>query len=253
MPIRYLCIDDEPLARQGVKLALEPYKDFQLVAEFASAEEALESNLSDIDVVFLDIEMPRKNGFSILEEWQGHLPLIVFVTAYEHYAVKAFEQQAHDYILKPFDESRFTHVIRRIQVQLSQASQAVNTESLLKTVETLKKQIIKQSKNISVKTDEGYFRINVRDIIYMESVGNLVCIHLKDRQLITRQTLKYYIVELSEFDFFQVHKSFQVNAKHVEQVKKLRFGDYELTLSNRDKIRLSRRYKSSLYRLTEQD
>ncbi len=250
MLIRCLCIDDEPHARQGIKLALAPYKDFQLIGQFGSAEEVLESDLSDIDIIFLDIAMPRKNGFAMLEEWQGPLPLIVFVTAYNQYAIKAFEQQALDYILKPIDENRFATVIDRARIALIQKNQSAHSGVMLKTIETLQQQITKTSKSISVKTDEGYFRIKVGQIIYIESVGDHVCIHLQDRQLITRQTLKYYCAELSEFGFYQVHKSYLANAQHIKQAIKLRFSDYQLILSNDKHIRLSRRYNSALNMLT---
>lgn len=249
MTIRCICVDDEPHARQGIKLALAPYEDFQLVAEFASVEDVLNSDLSHIDIMFIDIEMPRKNGFSILNEWQGVLPLIVFITAYEQYAVKAFEQQALDYVLKPIDEDRFASVIDRARTQLTQKSKAANSELLLETIKDLQQKAVKETKNISVKTDEGYFRLNVNEILYLESVGDHVCIHMQHKQLITRQTLKHYIVELSEYGFYQVHKSYLINAQQVKQAKKLRFGDYELSLSNNKNIRLSRRYKSILGQL----
>ncbi len=249
MSIRCLCIDDEPHARQGVKLALAPYDDFQLVGQFGSADEALNSTISNIDIIFLDIEMPRKSGFTMLKEWQGTLPIIVFITAYDQYAIKAFEQQALDYVLKPIDENRFAAVIDRARVQISQKNLSANAEFLLKTIETLQKQITTASKSISVKTDDGYFRIKVSQIIYIESVGDHVCIHLQDRQLITRQTLKYYIAELAEFGFYQVHKSYLANATHIKQTIKLRFSDYKLVLSNDINIRLSRRYNDVLSRL----
>lgn len=246
MPIRCLCVDDEPLARLGVKLALTPYKDFQLVAEYSSADEMFKSGVCDIDVIFVDIEMPRKSGFTIIDEWQGTPPLIIFITAYEQYAVKAFEQQAFDYVLKPIDEDRFADVIARTRRQLSKKNQTVNSTALLKMVKTLQKQITTKNKNISIKTDGGYFRVDVSNIIYVESVGDHVCIHLQGTQLITRQTLKYYLAELSEFGFYQVHKSYLVNGLHIKQAMKLRFSDYQLTLSNNINIRLSRRYKSVL-------
>lgn len=249
MTIRCICVDDEPHARQGIKLALAPYEDFKLVAEFASADDVLNSNIGSIDIMFMDIEMPRKSGFSILNEWQGTLPLIVFITAYEQYAIKAFEQQALDYVLKPIDEERFANVIDRARTQLTQKSKAANSEILLKTIEVLQKKVVKVAKNISVKTDDGYFRVNVSEIIYLESVGDHVCIHMQHKQLITRKTLKHYIVELSEYGFYQVHKSYLVNAQQVKQARKLRFSDYELNLSNNKNIRLSRRYKSILGQL----
>ena len=239
MSIRCICVDDEPLARQGLRLALAPYDDFELVVAFGAADEALANLPEGIDVVFLDIEMPRQNGFEMLKNWPGVPPLVIFVTAYDQYALKAFEEQALDYVLKPIDEDRFAQVVVHIRERLSQNR---DTDYHLKTISSLEAKL--DEATISVKTDEGYFRIKLSDCLYVESVGDLVCLHMVDRQLISRGTLKKYLVELSNHRFYQVHKSYLVNAKHVKQISKLRFGDQLLVLSNEKELRVSRRYKS---------
>lgn len=248
MTIRCICIDDEPLARQGLKLALQPYTNFELVAQYGAADEYLKeveaNHAPEVDVLFVDIEMPRMNGFELIEQLTSRLPIIVFVTAYDQYAIKAFEQQALDYILKPILEDRFAQVIKRIETAIQQPKSIDETESLKNKVKFLKQQIKHDVTTLSIKTDEGYFRVKVTDILYVESVGDHVCIHLSQSQLITRNTLKFYIAELSEHGFHQVHKSSLVNIKHVASIKKLRFSDYQITMSNEKELKVSRRYKS---------
>jgi len=248
MTIRCICIDDEPLARQGIKLALQPYTNFELVAQYGAADEYLKeveaNHAPEADVLFVDIEMPRMNGFELIERLTSKLPLIIFVTAYDQYAIKAFEQQALDYILKPILEDRFSQVIERIEKAFQQPRVIEEAESLKKKISILKQQITLDEATLSIKTDEGYFRVKVSDILFIESVGDHVCIHLSQSQLITRNTLKSYVSELSEHGFHQVHKSSLVNIKHVVNIKKLRFADYQITMSNKKELKVSRRYKS---------
>lgn len=250
MPIRCISVDDELHGRQGLEIALAPFEDFELVQQYDSAESLLNSDVNGIDVLFLDIEMPRKTGLELLAQWQGTLPIVIFVTAYDQYAVQAFEQQALDYLLKPIEQNRFAKVINRIRQQLQQKINTTQVISQLRTIEQLKAQLSRKDKRISVKTDNGYVRVKVSEITHIESVGDHVCINLISQQLITRQTLKHYIVDLLEYGFYQVHRSYLVNAQHVKQVNKLRFRDHQLVLSNEQSVRLSRRYSSVLEHLT---
>lgn len=250
MAIRCICVDDELHARQGVKLALEPYSDFKLAGMYASADEALSNNLVDIDVAFLDIEMPRKNGFALLEEWPEPKPQIVFITAYSDYAIKAFENNALDYLLKPINEIRFASLIEKIRGGVGQRNSEAVTKELLRKIDSLKTQLIKNDREITVKSDDGYSRVRLADVLYIEGIGDHVCLHLRGGQLITRSTLKKYVVDLAENDFVQTHKSFLVNCKHVENAQKMRFGDYLLRMSDGLEVKLSRRYKAAIERFT---
>ena len=246
MTIRCICVDDEALARKGIEIVLSSYSDFQLVGQYASADELMESFPENIDVLFVDIEMPRCSGFELLEQWPKPLPMVVFVTAYDQYAIRAFESQALDYLLKPIDENRFKKLVNRIREAIGQQKQVLSNREMFLTIEDLKRRVIKQEAEICVKTDDGYFQVKLTDLIYIEAAGDHVCMHFKSNQLITRNTLKKYIVELSELGFYQVHKSIMVNTAHVEQVIKRRFGDYQLVMSNNVELRLSRHYKSAI-------
>lgn len=250
MTIRCICIDDEPNARQGLAYALKQYDDFELVAQYGAADTflaALEENkVTNIDVLFVDIEMPRMNGFEMLSQFKGVLPIVVFVTAYDKYAVQAFEQQALDYILKPINDERFAQVITRIRHSLRQPKSVENVTELRKKINLLREKVRANEAKISVKTEEGYFRVKLSEVLFIEAVGDHVCIHLTNQQLITRNTLKHYKLELAEFNFEQIHKSTLVNIKHIVKYEKLRFSDYQIELSNHHHLRLSRRYKHIL-------
>jgi len=252
MAIRCICVDDEPMAREGIALAIKPFNELELVADFSSGEDLLNNYPNNIDVIFLDIEMPRLNGFELLQKLPQPLPLVIFVTAYNQYAIKAFEAQALDYVLKPIEEERFAQVVARIKKQFGQPQNIENNDSLLKVVNALQQKIQKSEATISVKTDDGYFRINLSDILYVESVGDHVCFHLINQQLISRNTLKHYVLELAEHGFHQVHKSSLVNSKHITKLEKLRFGDCQIELSNQVLLRVSRRYKSTLNYIVHQ-
>jgi len=246
MNIRCICVDDEPMARKGIALALKPFCEFELIADFSSAEDLLSNYPNNVDVLFVDIEMPRINGFELLKRLPQPLPLIIFVTAYDQYAIKAFEAEALDYVLKPIEEDRFTQVIARINRQMEQPKDSKKNDKLLKIVNALQQKLQKDEATISIKTDDGYFRIKLTDLLYVESVGDHVCFHLINQQLISRNTLKAYVIELAEHDFHQIHKSSLVNAKHVTKLEKLKFSDYQVELSNHTILRVSRRYKTAI-------
>lgn len=246
MTIRCICVDDEALARQGLKIALQPYTDFELVGEYGNVEQVLQVDHRGIDVMFIDIEMPRLDGFELVKRWHGNLPIIVFITAYDRFALKAFEHQALDYVLKPINEERFAQVIQRIRTTRDYENYRIKADKLVKILEELKTGSNEAPDAISIKTTEGYFRIKLTDILYFEAVGDHVCLHLPDQQLITRNTLKKYIAELSEKGFSQIHKSFLVNTAHIQSVTRLQFGDHQITLSNNAVLRMSRRFRGGI-------
>ena len=238
-----ICIDDEPLAREGLKLALTPHKELSLIAAYANAKDALEHSGPSPDVIFVDIEMPQMSGFEMVKHWPSPMPIVIFVTAYDQYALKAFEHNALDYVLKPINEEQFARVVEKIIVQYKNRGQ---TSALLNKINALESQLQDKSPQISLKTDEGYFRTELRNILWLESVQDHVCVQLTERQLIVRSTLKKFLSELIDHNFFQIHRSFVVNAAHVIKVSSVGFGDYEVLMSNEKTLRMSRRYKKLL-------
>ena len=245
MTIKCICVDDELLAREGLALMLSNFSKFSFEGSFGSVDEVLDNTPKDIDVIFLDIEMPRQNGFELIKQWPENLPHIVFVTAYEEYAVKAFEYDALDYILKPIDEQQFGRVIKKIERSIHEQHHVDRTQ-LQQKINQLQNKLNLQQAQISLKTDQGYFRINVADIIWLEAVKDHVCYHLDGKQLITRTTLKSALAELNEFDFVQVHRSYAVNQKAIVKIEKYKLSDFKITMSNSDEIRMSRRFRSNV-------
>lgn len=246
MPFKCICIDDEPLAREGLALALSKYQKFELLRQFQSGQEALSQKLQNIDVMFVDIEMPGMTGLELVRNWPEPMPKVVFVTAYDQYALEAFEHDALDYILKPIDESQFERVINKLQSHLQQLPHVQDKEELIAKLQRLQQSRGEEQEQISLKTDEGYFRVYTKDVLWLESVNDHVCVHLSDRHLIVRGTLKQFLSELVQFGFEQIHRCHIVNPEHVKQISKARFSDYVVTLSDKTELRMSRRYKNLL-------
>lgn len=247
--IRCICVDDEALARKGLRRHLNKFNNIELIGEFADGDELLNNLVTDVDVIFLDIEMPRRNGFELLKHLPKPLPIIIFVTAYDHYAIQAFEYQALDYVLKPIDEARFQQVIARIRTLVNQKMQQHSSVQLIEKIQQLEGQIQQPEPEISVKTDEGYFQVKLNELLYLEAAGDHVALHFSHSQLLTRATLKTYQEQLVAHEFRQIHKSYLVNMNKIKQVSKARFGDFNLTLSNDVQLRVSRTYKAAICRL----
>jgi len=244
MTIKCWIIDDEPAAHKGIMIALEDHTDFEVVYHGYSVEQTIRESLVKPDVVFLDIEMPSKKGFELLELWPGFLPHIVFITAYDQYAVTAFNNNALDYLLKPIEQTRFDVMTNKVRQRIKEQ------EVMLKrtAVENFYDQIKRQESllELSVKTNDGLYRIKQKDIIYIESVSNHLAFHYSDKTLLSRYSFKRLVLELDTQFFFRTHKSYIVNTAHVIRVEKGRFGDAILEMSNQQQIKMSRRYNEIL-------
>ncbi|MDF2180360.1 LytTR family DNA-binding domain-containing protein [Aliiglaciecola sp. CAU 1673] len=249
MSIRCWIIDDEPAAHKGIEIALKKHDDFEIVFHGYAVADALPANAPGQaaprpDVIFLDIEMPGQSGFSLFEQWQGELPLIVFITAYNQHAIEAFNKAALDYLLKPIEQGRFDEMTQRVRNRLQEKSLVSKKETLQALIQQVSAQ--QSPLGLSVKTDEGLFRLKQKDIILIESVGDHLAIYYGDKTLITRDSFKRLATELDADFFFRTHKSFMVNIAHVLKWEKGRFGDGQLLMSNQKSVKLSRRYKEAM-------
>jgi len=247
MTIKCWIIDDEPAAHKGILIALKAHVDFEVVYHGYSVEQASLEPLVKPDMVFLDIEMPMKNGFELLKLWPESLPHIVFITAYSQYAVTAFNNNALDYLLKPLDQARFDIMINKVR-------QRINEQKLMlkqSAVEDFYNQIQRQESllELSVKTNDGLYRIKQKDIIYIESVSSHLAFHYGDKVLLSRDSFKRLVLELDPKFFFRIHKSNIVNSNHVIKAEKGRFGDGILKMSNQHQVKMSRRYNQILQKL----
>jgi len=234
-------VDDEKAAHKGLALSLRSFDDFEISGNYYAIDQLPKSAPDNVDLIFLDIEMPRANGFALFERWQENMPVIVFVTAYNQYALKAFENHAFDYLLKPIDSARFSHLISRLRCRLKEQTFYTLKSELTKLINDIKTATI-----LSVQTDDGLYQISVDEVLSIQAVGDFVAVKTKNKELLTRGTLKAFAIKLGDQDFIQIHRSFIVNITTVMHVKNARFGDAILHLNNGDRLKVSRRYKKAL-------
>jgi len=234
--MKAIIIDDERLARQELKTLLSEYKEIEIVGEANNAESAIESikNLKP-DVIFLDIQMPGKNGFEILEEISG-LPDVVFVTAYDEYAIRAFEVNALDYLLKPVQASRLSETVKKIlQKDSTEKNESKNIT-----------QNLNDEDQVFVKDGEKCWFVKLSDIRLFESEGNYVRVHFdKNRPLILR-SLNNLDERLNNKTFFRASRKHIVNLKWVESIESWFNGGLMVKLRGGEQIEISRRQAAKL-------
>lgn len=200
-----IIVDDERLARQEVKRALQPFRQFEVVGEASNAAEAtalLES--LKVDLLFLDIHMPEKSGLQLLEELTI-VPEVVFTTAYDQYAVKAFELDALDYLVKPLRQERFKKTIDKVTQKLAEKDKNDTRVSI--------------HQKIFVKDKENYHLIRVKDIWLFESMENYVRIHYNDRTVLIKKSLNLVEEILPPHLFFRINRKHIINMDYVEQIR----------------------------------
>ncbi|MCW3070687.1 MAG: DNA-binding response regulator [Bacteroidetes bacterium] len=234
--MKALLIDDERLARQELKSLLAPYPEIQVVGEANNAETAIESikNLKP-DVIFLDIQMPGKNGFELLEEISG-LPEVVFVTAYDEYAIRAFEVNALDYLLKPVQPNRLAETVKKILNRDASVSQEQKEQT----------QPLNDNDQVFVKDGEKCWFVKLSDVRLFESEGNYVRVHFeKNRPLILR-SLNNLDERLNNRTFFRASRKHIINLKWVEGIENWFNGGLMVKLRGGEQVEISRRQAAKL-------
>lgn len=219
MQIRVLLVDDEKPSRQELRYLLEKRQEIQIVGEAASGEEALE-RLKDLkpDVVFLDIEMPDMNGFDVVIEMfdMGIKPIIVFATAYDEYAIKAFEINAVDYILKPFSEERLAKTVDRlVDILRKPQNEGKEPDRLINLVKILQRE--KVFEKVPGWKKDRICPLNPEEIVYAFADGKNVVIRTTKGEYTTNHTLQELEDKLAYYGFFRCHKSFLINMNHVKE------------------------------------
>ncbi|MDV6315142.1 LytTR family DNA-binding domain-containing protein [Idiomarina sp. HP20-50] len=266
--LRTLVVDDESLARKGLAIRLEAFEQLQLLPECKTSREAVDVIADQKpDLVFLDIQMPGLNGFEVLQavqERQGKLPLVVFVTAYDSYAIKAFEVRALDYLLKPVDDDRLAECIKRVisehqNVNDEQQDKLINlvAEVTGQDADTLLERLAageaiaadEYPDYIAIKDSGEITRVAVKDIKWVDAAGDYMCIHAGEDTHILRRTMKELEQDLNPKLFQRVHRSAIVNIKQVEKLCNQQNGEYHLQLKNGQKLKVSRSYKDRIKQL----
>ena len=229
--IRTLIVDDEPLARTNLAVLLRADPEIGIVGECGSGEQALgEIRVANPDLLFLDVQMPECDGFDVLELLGKNLPpAIVFVTAYDQYALRAFEAGALDYLLKPFDNARF-------ELALSRAKQRIRLGR--DRAPKLERVIIKNAGQISF--------VKISEIDWIEAADYYACLHVGARSHLLRRSLSDLEEDLDPNVFCRVHRSSIVNLERVRGLKVTPDGEYEVLLDTGTSLRLSRRYRKQL-------
>lgn len=256
--ISVIIADDEPVARQLLAHFLSEENDFELLGEYGDGQAALEAIAEKKpDLVLLDIEMPELSGIDLVNRLEPPLPLIVFVTAYHDYAIKAFEENALDYILKPFDQDRFKKTLVRIREQLKQNQLPQASDQLDKLMTVFEKMMGYDSgkrylKKISCKQKGKIRFLPVAEILWIESEGSFCKLHLERRMELTNLSIKSLEQLLDPRTHLRIHKSHMVNIDAIESIEPYFHGEYMINLINGKSLKLSRGYKDRLEQIMNQ-
>ena len=264
MKIRTLIVDDEVLSRRGVEIRLRAQSDFEIVAQCASGREALAAiQQLKPDLVFLDIQMPGMSGFEVLAHLpQASLPVVVFVTAYDQYAIQAFEARAIDYLLKPIDEARFAAALTRVREHMHARSAAEQRDRLMQVIaeitgcgELVLDELLAHGRKaigggrpevLAIRQGRETVRVPVASIQWVDAAGDYMCIHAAGETHILRGTMKE-LEELLDPNLFQrVHRSTIVNLRLVRSLRAHMNGEYFLTLEGGHELKLSRTYRDKI-------
>jgi two-component system, LytTR family, response regulator len=264
MKIRTLIVDDEVLSRRGVEIRLRSAADFEIVAQCANGREALAAiQQFKPDLVFLDIQMPGISGFEVLARLpQESLPVVVFVTAYDQYAIRAFEARAIDYLLKPIDDERFAAALARVREHVRARSAADQRDRLMqiiaevtgcgelalddllvhgrKAIEGLRPEVL------PIRQGRETLRVPVASIEWIDAAGDYMCIHAGGDTHILRGTMKELEEILDPKLFQRVHRSTIVNLRIVKSLRAHMNGEYFLTLEGGHELKLSRSYRDKV-------
>ncbi|MFA0812600.1 LytR/AlgR family response regulator transcription factor [Microbulbifer epialgicus] len=253
-------VDDEHLALRLLKSMLEEFTEIDIVACCRNGREALQAVFEYTpDLLILDVQMPGMNGFDVVRRLQGDtMPLIVFATAYDQYALRAFEVHAVDYVLKPLDGSRLQIALERARQRLKQlGSAAHNSRSaeksrLLNSIEASDCQVTHSQEDVgrtissgrlAIKDRGNITMVNQLDIEWIDAAGDYMCVHAKGETHVLRSTIKDLQKQLCPNNFKRIHRSTLVNLNFIQHIKVLSKGEYFLTMSSGAKVKVSRNYR----------
>ena len=265
MTIRTILVDDEPLAIQGLQLRLQPHDDVEVVDTCSNGREAIRSiKTHKPDLVFLDIQRPGFDGFSVIQGlMEVEPPLFVFVTAYGDHALRAFQAQAVDYLMKPVEQDRLADTLDRVRLRLSERRGAEEATKLKEVLAEVAPDAVdsvqpasgdethasnRYEKLINIKDRGQIFRVDVDTIEKIDAAGDYMCIYTGDNTLILRETMKDLEKRLDPRRFQRVHRSTIVNLDLVRQVKPHTNGECFLVLDSGSQVKVSRSYRDVVAR-----
>jgi len=259
-----IVVDDELLARRLMRVSLEKIPEIELVGECKNGREALDS-IQELgpDLVFLDIQMPGLSGFDVIKLIQSDvMPLVVFCTAYDRYAIDAFDLHAVDYLLKPFDQERLERAVQRALVRVEVGSGVLeNKAPLIGAIDDITHKLVGGvvaetdqdfqlekdfGKKLTIKDGEGITFVNVEDVDWVDAAGDYMCVHAKGTTHIMRSTMKELLEKLDPRVFSRIHRSTIVNLERIVKVKHHTKGEYYIDIDCGERLKVSRNFRIAI-------
>lgn len=252
--ITCIIIDDEETARRGLAALVSELGDLDLIGTCSNGVEAIDSiQALRPQLVFLDVQMPGISGFEVLSSIKKPWPQIIFTTAHDQFAIKAFDINAVDYLLKPFSDERFEEAVRRAMRKIEESKEpttardSVQSSSRhLKESSSLAGESLDQKNRLVIKADGSIYLIDFFSVRYIEAFDYYIKIHVETRFYLIRESMKAIAEKLPLGSFVRIHKSFIVNIAWVKTLHKLGNNEYEVELRNGEKLKVSRSLKASL-------
>ncbi len=264
--LKVIIVDDEPLARKGLAIRLKAFTDVEVIEQCSNGREAIEAiRAYKPDLIFLDIQMPGLNGFQVIQSLieQGiKLPQIVFVTAFDQYAIQAFDVHAIDYLLKPADEERLSQTMDKVRSFIANKDNAFHKSQLVEIVSEVTGNntsdilaelasnkpvnLTKYSDILAIKDAGEVSRVPVKDILWIDAAGDYMCVHTKENTHILRKTMKELEAVLDPNQFIRSHRSTIVNKRYIDKFCSQLNGEYYLVMSTGKELKVSRSYKEKV-------
>ena len=243
--IRTLIVDDEPLARQRLRKLLEAEPDIEVIAECPDGESAVAAvSEHQPELVFLDVQMPDLDGFGVLEAVGAEqMPTVIFVTAYDHYALRAFEVHALDYLLKPFDRERFAKALARAKEHVRRGRSAEASRQLLALLGDARPGP-RHLERLVLRSGGRIFFLKAEEIDWVEAAGNYLRLHAGGETHLLRETMNALDGRLDPARFVRIHRSTLVNLERIKEIQPLFHGDYVVLLRDGTELTLSRTYRA---------
>jgi len=245
--IRTLIVDDEAMARERILGLLSQEQDVEVIGQCSDGQQAVSAiqQLSP-ELVFLDVQMPAVDGFGVIRQVGAErMPMVVFVTAYDEYALQAFEVHALDYLLKPFGRDRLQQCLDHARHQRDRRRAGDLGKSLLALVQDFRPEQKRQDRLV-VKSGGRVFFVRTDEIDWIEAAGNYVRLHMKDQSHLFRETMNQMESRLDPQRFFRIHRSRIVNTERIKELQPWFNGEYVVLLQNGAQLRLSRSYREKL-------
>jgi len=249
--IRTLVVDDAPLAREAVRARLALERDVEIVGEARDGPAAVEAIRRLLpDLVVLDVQMPGLDGFEVLERVAGEtMPVVLFVTAYDRFAIRAFEVHAIDYLLKPFTAERMRQAVARVRHDLERDQAAAAREStaaLLDARAAVPNDAPAFSHRLTVRDGDAFVMLRAEEVDWIEAAANYVRVHARGRVFVLRGTMNALERRLDPRQFARIHRSTIVNVDRVREIRPEWHGDYDVVLADGRTLRLGRSYRGAL-------